>query len=428
MYIPKPLGNNLNHTEMKKIAYLTILIVIINSCQSELVDVINSSTDTIVSTSNNLGITYIDEGDFISSFSEQEFLNPVDVHLNRTATTEGYNTVYGFNIPENKQVIGFKWTTGDQNTTAWRPQGITGFTWSGKRFLLITWYGVGPSVIEGVKNQHKGVRVSLVDITTQNAITYRHILLVQNKQNINNPILFKESNNYQQLDLFAPVTIHAGGVAYANEKIYVASTNLGIRVFNLNNIISITGDTTKNKIGKDSNGHLKAFNYSYILPQSGYYKIDEGKPFSCISSGKNYLGEEMLYTAQYKKEGTPLVYGFKLNNNVIDLHTPAEIISPKDNSSANNGPLYNIQGIYRQGNTSIFAVTGKKSYKGSTARLVRYTDGDEAGTRYRWPHGAEDFYFEKNTGLLWNITEYETSKYGEENRTVFAVYYNDYKE
>ncbi|WBU89173.1 hypothetical protein [Cellulophaga omnivescoria] len=396
------------------------------SCQTEAID----TTEDVVATPSNTGINYVDESAFINSLSTETFLNPTDISLNRNATTAGYNQVYGFNIPEDNQVLGFKWNTGDQNTTDWRPQGITGFTWNQKRFLLATWYGIGPSNINGVENQHKGVRISLVDITNPNNITYRHILLVQDKNNISNPKLFKATNSYDQLNLFAPVTVHAGGVAYANQKIYVASTSLGLRVFDLNNIIAVSSDNTKNKIGQDANGDLKAFNYGYILPQSGYYDILDGDPFSCVSLGENTTGNNMLYTSQYKTSSSsiiPSVYGFNLSSNGdIDTYITAEISVPKDNASGNNGPLYNIQGVYRKDSTSVFAVTGKSSYKGSTARLVRYTDGEASGTRYRWPHGAEDFYLEKSTGLLWNLTEYETSKYGEENRTVFAVRYADY--
>jgi hypothetical protein len=43
------------------------------------------------------------------------------------------------------------------------------------------------------------------------------------------------------------------------------------------------------------------------------------------------------------------------------------------------------------------------------------------GVFYRWPHSAEDLYFEPAAGYIWNLTEYETEKYGTDNRSVFAV-------
>ncbi|MBC9796831.1 hypothetical protein IBL28_12700, partial [Sinomicrobium sp. FJxs] len=158
---------------------------------------------------NDVTFSYTDESSFVSRLSSYGYKTPVQLNLNRTASKSGYNSVYGFNIPADRQVTGFKWNSGDEQTTDWRPQGITGFQWGGRRFLLTTWYGIGPAQIPGVENKHKGVRVSLVDITDMNNIKYRHILLVQDKNNR----FYKEDSAYTQLGEFGPVRIHAGGVA-----------------------------------------------------------------------------------------------------------------------------------------------------------------------------------------------------------------------
>ncbi|WP_257669330.1 hypothetical protein [Parapedobacter tibetensis] len=367
----------------------------------------------------DVSVAYTDESNFVSSLSSYGFQTPTQVNLNRVGTTSGYNAVYGFNIPANRQAAGFKWNKGDQDTEEWRPQGITGFQWGGKRFLLVTWYG-------RESYAHKGVRISLVDITNMNNITYRHLLLVQD---INNGF-YNGSDGYQQLGDFAPVRVHAGGVAYYNQKIYVASTSLGIRVFDLNKIIPASGDATKNRIGRNTDGTLQAFDYRYIVPQTGYYRIRNASPFSCIAVGDGPGSGDGLWTGQYittSTGGTPKVFGFPLNASGQIASSPSpEMVAPKDNETGNNGPVYNIQGVYRKATTTFMAVTGKSQYEGSTARLVRYTDGDNAGYRWRWPHGAEDLYLEKSTGYLWNLTEYETSQYGRENRCVFAVRLSDY--
>ncbi|WP_205511644.1 hypothetical protein [Longitalea arenae] len=376
----------------------------------------------------NVTVTYTDESSFVNSLSSYGFNTPDQVNLNRAGTSTGYTAVYGFNIPSDRQVKGFKWNSGDQQTNEWRPQGITGFTWGGRNFLLITWYGVGPSNIPGVNNQHKGVRISLVDITSMSNITYRHILLVQNKANMSNGELYDPSNSYVQLASYAPVTMHAGGVAFFAGKIYVVDTGLGIRVFDLTKFIAAEGDATETRIGKETDGSLKAFNYAYILPQTGYYKITNAKPFSCIETGTGLTAsDKMLWTGQYIESSSttvPKVYGFHLNASGQIVSSPLpEVITPIDNDNTNvNG----IQGVYRTGTKTFMATTGNSSYEGSTARLVRYNDGTAAGVRYRWPHGAEDLYLEESTGYLWNLTEYETEKYGTDNRCVFAVRLSDY--
>jgi len=376
----------------------------------------------------NVTVTYTDESSFVSSLSTYGYKTPDQVNLNRISTASGYTSVYGFNIPADRQVKGFKWNSGDEQTNEWRPQGITGFQWGGRNFLLVTWYAIGPSDIDGVNNQHKGVRVSLVDITSMSNITYRHIILVQNKANMSNSDLYKASNSYTQLNSFAPVTIHAGGVACYAGKIYVADTKLGIRVFDLTKFISVSGDDTGNTIGKETDGTLKAFGYAYVLPQSGYYKITNASPFSCIELGEGATStDKMLWTGQYiESSGTtvPKVYGFHLNATGQIVTSPQpEVITPIDNDNTNvNG----VQGVYRAGSKTFMTTTGNSSYEGSTARLVRYNDGATAGVRYRWPHGAEDLYFESATGYLWNLTEFETALYGADNRCVFSVRLGDY--
>lgn len=418
---------------MTKPIYLLATVLFIFSCSRDKIfeeqkipdKTLESTVNAPLALAANVQVNYTDESSFVQSLASYGFKNIGELNLNRQAQSSGYNNTYGFNIPADRQVKGFKWNKGDQDTKDWRPQGITGFQQNGKNYLLVTWYGVGPSNIPGVHNQHKGVRISLVDITNMSNISYRHILLVQNKANMSNTELYRPSNTYDQLEGFAPVTIHAGGVAYYEGKIYVADTRLGLRVFDLNTFLSATGDTNKNKIGIEANGVFKAFDYGYILPQIGYYKITNANPFSCVSLGEGSdASQQRLWTGQYlgPDDGkTPQVFGFPISNQ--GLSESVEVIAPLDKYDT---PVYRMQGVYRKSGKTIMTTTGNSSFEGSTARLVRYNDGTTAATRYRWPHGAEDLYFELTTGLLWNLTEYETEKYNKENRSVFAVRYSDY--
>lgn len=420
--------------KMKKPIYLFSLVLFMYSCSKKEVsekqnlaqDLASTNANSTLTLASNVSVAYTDESNFVQNLASHGFKNIDQLSLNRAGQTSGYNTTYGFNIPADRQVKGFKWNKGDQDTKEWRPQGITGFEKNGKNYLLVTWYGIGPSNIAGVYNQHKGVRISLVDITNMSNITYRHILLVQNKANMTNSELYRPSNEYSQLNGFAPVTIHAGGVAYYNDKIYVADTRLGLRVFDLTKFLSAASDPNEERVGIETDGSLKAFNYGYVLPQIGYYKITNANPFSCVALGEGSTATELrLWTGQYlgAADGKiPQVYGFPINSQG-QLVGAVENISPLDKYDT---PVYGMQGVYRKQTKTIMTTTGNSSYEGSTARLVRYNDGTTAATRYRWPHGAEDLYLEPNAGLLWNLTEYETAKYNKENRTVFAVRYSDY--
>lgn len=135
------------------------------------------------------------------------------------------------------------WNSGDESTTKWIPQGMTSSgdalgagTYEDKDVWLVSWYQK-----EGGSN----VRVSFVDRATHK---YRHVMLVEPST----------------ADNFKSVPIHAGGIAWYGNTLYVVDTNHGLRVFDMDNIWKVeSGDG----IGKISGGGYSAANYAYVLPQ-----------------------------------------------------------------------------------------------------------------------------------------------------------------
>jgi hypothetical protein len=367
---------------------------------------VNAYTDTS---------TYINTG-----FS---FLNPSQIDKNRQAIGgSAYTEVYGFNIPEENRVRGIRWNTDDETTSLWRPQGISGFTKDGVRYLLVSWYAKDEA-------EFKGSRITLIDISPSSStyLTYRHILLVQ-------PDIPAGTTGYSQYGSYAPLNVHAGGIAYFKGKIYLSSTNLGVRVFDLNKIIEVsTGDTTNDKCGKDSNGNLFAFNYRYILPQTGYQKINNANPFSTIQV--NDEGTQ-FWTGQYYSGSAdasivPKVFGFPVDTNGRLQNTGIVTVTPK-NSLFTDNHAHGIQGVFRKGNRTWLSCTGSPSNSyGSNARLARYTDGADDTVRFRWPYGAESLYYESQYNYLWSLTEYEPNAGAQNgsqvNRCIFAVDFSKYE-
>lgn len=364
---------------------------------------------------------YTDTSAYINSgFS---FLNPSQIDKNRQAIGgSSYTEVYGFNIPEENRVRGIRWNTDDETTSLWRPQGISGFTKDGVRYLLVSWYAKDEA-------EFKGSRITLIDISPSSStyLTYRHILLVQ-------PDIPAGTTGYSQYGSYAPLNVHAGGIAYFKGKIYLSSTNLGVRVFDLNKIIEVsTGDSTNDKCGKDSNGNLFAFNYRYILPQTGYQKINNANPFSTIQV--NDEGTQ-FWTGQYYSGSAdasivPKVFGFPVDTNGRLQNTGIVTVTPK-NSLFTDNHAHGIQGVFRKGNRTWLSCTGSPSNSyGSNARLARYTDGADDTVRFRWPYGAESLYYESQYNYLWSLTEYEPNAGAQNgsqvNRCIFAVDFSKYE-
>lgn len=154
--------------------------------------------------------------------------------------------------PPGKWTAAYKWSaTSDFNdfgTSKWVPQGISG-TWDaydvgtveGRKAWVVSWHNADDT----------SVRVTFVD---RDSLKYRHVLLVEPK-----------SKNGQVT--FDPVPIHAGGIMWYGDTLWVVDTWKGIRVFDLKNIWKVqSGDG----VGRTSSGGFSAANYAYVIPQIRY--------------------------------------------------------------------------------------------------------------------------------------------------------------
>ncbi|WP_454854733.1 hypothetical protein [Promicromonospora soli] len=151
------------------------------------------------------------------------------------------------------------WNAGDQDTTAWYPQGITTSsdalgegTYDGKRINLVSWYDHAEDGID------KGVRISVSNLSASaSAPPYRHILLV-------------EPSGTTSAPSYKAVNVHAGGIMWYGNLLYVADTSGGFRVFDLNHLWQVsTGSSSA--IGRQADGSYHAFDYKYVLPQTAKF-------------------------------------------------------------------------------------------------------------------------------------------------------------
>ncbi|KAK5998038.1 hypothetical protein PT974_00408 [Cladobotryum mycophilum] len=134
----------------------------------------------------------------------------------------------------------------DMDTKKWVPQGITSTadaldvgTYEGKDGWIVSWH----------RDDNKSVRITFVDKKTYK---YRHALLV-----------YPDAD-----DDFKEVPVHAGGIMWYGDTLWVVDTKNGIRVFDMNNIWQVdSGDG----VGKKTGGYSAA-GYKYVIPQIRWYK------------------------------------------------------------------------------------------------------------------------------------------------------------
>lgn len=217
----------------------------------------------------------------VAAIEEKKLVQRVGVanvlaDLNRTGKAIGAAAVPG-NAAGIKHAFG--WEDGDQNVDYWIPQGLTGSTdgsasangqIGGKSVLVISWY-YDIDKDPGSK-QKKGVRLAFVDATNPAKPAYRFVLLV-------------EPTGTAVAPSYGPVNVHAGGIAWVGDMLYVADTGNGFRVFDFTHIWDVgAGDA----IGCAGTA-CTAAGYAYAIPQIGRYKAEDtcSLLFSYVSLDKS---------------------------------------------------------------------------------------------------------------------------------------------
>ncbi|HLV42888.1 MAG TPA: hypothetical protein VKY37_11460, partial [Brumimicrobium sp.] len=103
-------------------------------------------------------------------------------------------------LPISPAKTGFIWDEEDNTTPNYRPQGVSTINTTNRKFIAVSWYGRKQENFE-----NRGARISFVDITNMDSISYCHVLLVD------------ENNN-----TFSG--IHAGALLLKSDTLYIPDT------------------------------------------------------------------------------------------------------------------------------------------------------------------------------------------------------------
>ena len=339
----------------------------------------------------------IDTSKYLENFESVGFQKWHELNLNRTGNRVSKDFL------ENKGVkfphVGFEWKEEDNEVKFWRPQGISGSIYTNygieKKYLTVSWYGRS----DGNEDYtHKGVRVSFIDVTSMDAIKYRHVLLVQPD----------DSGN-----VFKPIVMHAGGIAWYDDLLYVVDSQVegynSIRVFDTTKFVPAQRDDSKNQCGI-INGKILAFNYRAILPQVKKFDVPY-YPLSFISiSHQN--NKPYLITGSFSKcseNKTLRWWDFLSDSEKLILEKEEEFEMEK------------TQGALGLDNERWFSRSWGRNNDGSL-KIMNLDSGREV--IQKWPKGVEDLHYvpKPTTGdNLWCLSEFSN------NRIVFAIKLEKYR-
>jgi len=303
---------------------------------------------------------------------------------NREAVRRGAPTAIGTMRP--KPVDWYAFDEKDNDTPDWFPQGLTCGADAGKvsaPVFVVSWY-FKPllPVVE------RGIRITFLDPKT---LHYQHALLVEAAPD----------------GSYAPINIHAGGIAWYGNLLYVADTTRGLRVFDMRRIYDLRtaqkdlGDPTK--IGR-SGGRFHAFGYRYLIPQTDFWRTaTPGAVFSFATIDRT-LTPHAIIAGEYFETAT--------NGRVARWNLNADgTIGELGLAHARDAFQFNqpkIQGAVSAGGTWYLSQAGGS---GTNGRLVVNTA--TASTVRPFPIGPEDLTVQK--GQLWSVTEFRGK------RVVFGV-------
>jgi hypothetical protein len=300
---------------------------------------------------------------------------------------------------------GFRFDSGDNSDCANYPQGITtsrdavgtanSGNYDGHQLVLVSWY-----TKDGCGGAQARSRITLVDWDATYPNQYRKVLLV-------------EPTGTAAAPDFKDIPIHAGGVSWYGDYLYVADTGHGMRVFDMRKILKTNTGGTADQIGHQTGSTYYAHNYAYVLPQVGTVTsaTTSGTNLAWSSISLDRVSKSIVMTeytcqsgcADYPNRAPRAIrYPFASGATTFAATTTA--------SQALQLPWYNLNGVASHNGRWWFNSSGQK-------KLYYWTPAAGPST-FSWVGSGESLsYWEDDTeaDLLWSLQE------GAGSRNVFAV-------
>ncbi|MEV0728376.1 hypothetical protein [Polymorphospora sp. NPDC050346] len=337
--------------------------------------------------------------------------------------------------------IGFCWNDGDDATAQWYPQGLTttreavdGGHYAGRQLVASAAYHKGtgvtldgrcprdPEVPQSARLPIKGVRLSLVDWDADFANTYRHLLLVE-------PTVDSAGRGtYKPLLSSNGESLHAGGIGWYGQHLYVADTRGGFRVFDFERVYEVSTGLA-NAVGRQSDGSYHAFDYRYVMPQVGRVRPtgtnDLRFSFLTVDRGPA-AANRALVVGEYAEDAATAATASRLVR--FPLGADSKLTTGADGRTVTATAAWNTGYRQMQG---VAAYNGKYWFgssngcRGGTVAshfgtLRHWNSGTGRTASYTWAFGPEDlsYWYDPTEGVadyLWTQTEYAN------HRVVVAV-------
>jgi hypothetical protein len=285
----------------------------------------------------------------------------------------------------------FCWEADDAADESWWPQGITTSadaftiaTYQGETVIMTSWYHKGS----------QGSRVSLIDYADPANAKYRHVLLVQPK--------LAADGTWTD---FEAVPVHAGGIAWYGDLLYVVDTGNGFRVFDMRKMLRVQEGAG---IGRQPDDSYRAHGHKYVLPQTHVYRNAVPFRHSYISLDRTSVPDSVV-VGEYQEGGSTATK--RIIRIPIDSRT--RLLGNKF-TQPENAPVAVAEQAF---DTGVATVQGGTAINGTF--LLSASGGGWHGTLYTFvpgallrnaylgqlPHATEDLSYWAARDQLWTLAE-----------------------
>lgn len=290
---------------------------------------------------------------------------------------------------------GFQFDSGDDGDCTNFPQGITtsrdaigtanSGNYDGHQLVLVSWY-----TKDGCDGASSRSRITLVDWDATYPNKYRKVLLV-------------EPTGTAAAPNFKDITVHAGGVSWFGDYLYVADTGRGMRVFDMRKILKTNTGGTAGQIGRQNASTYYAHNYAYVLPQIGSVTAatTSGTNLAWSTISLDRVSRSIVMTEYTCSSGctdypnrAPRAVRFPFASGLTTFAASTTA------SQALRLPWYKLNGVASHNNRWWFNSSGAK-------QLYYWTPSTGSNT-HTWVSGGESIsYWEDATeaDLLWSLQE-----------------------
>lgn len=258
-----------------------------------------------------------------------------------------------------------RWLSARAWTTQWYPQGVDVGTWRGEPAIATSWFR------QDADRKHVASRITLVDLDRSRRIDIALAVL----------------DGHGALQ---PAQIHAGGLAWFDDRLFVAATGRGIWEFDLSEVQTVDGETAHRLLGSNTpKGDLTML----AVARTRVHAVDLRCSFIGRSFGQNGEPLDRVLIGEYATDKSGRVGSFLVDQKPGGTLTPDGRFTPE---------IDRMQGAVQWGNNVLISQSVVEIKPGTL-----WIGVDEKFKPARaLPAGPEDLALDPKRRSVWSVAEH----------------------